>query len=165
MSRRNSRWVPKDKCGLMSPASSEEIDGFLRLLDDLEGLEFVGWSAMDPVFVIGEDSHFNTVRSKLKSLIDNNRFSSAGHCAYVVKEAGEPTSSNTILLMKIEDWMVGCIPNPMHDDPDGRADYIEERESDMSSRLGSKMSGSKVLIDRHVDSVGMYGQYQYLAIS
>lgn len=165
MPRRSSKWVQRDECGLMSPASSEEIDGFLRPLDNLDGLEFVGWSAMDPVFVIAEGSHFNTIRSKLKSLIDNNRFSSAGHCAYVVKEAGEPTPSNTILLMKIEDWMVGCIPNPMHDTPEDRADYIDERESEMGSRLDSKISGSKVLIDRHVDSVGMYGQYQYLAIS
>lgn len=165
MSKRNSKWVSEDECGLMEDASSEEIDGFLRPLEDLQGLEFVGWSAMDPVFVISEDSHFNTVRSRLKSLIDNNRFSSAGHCAYIVKEAGEPTPRNTILLMKIEDWMVGCIPNPMHDKPEERQDYIEERESKMRERLQQKMSGSKVLIDRHVDSVGMYGQYQYLAVS
>lgn len=165
---RSDSWTDADNVGLTDEATPEEVDRFLSPLEQHVPIRHVGWSNFDPVFKPTSGATVTEVRSAIVSLLDNARIRSAGHRAYVLEPdatATKPNPANTALLLKVEDWMTGCIPNTHHDDTAARESYIAEREAEIADREQSWLSGrGTVVVDRHVSSGGRYGQYQFLAV-
>lgn len=159
---RGSGWVSATECSLFEDATIEEKSGFLEPLDALEGVEHIGWKGYDPVFVV--TTTVTRIRSNLQSLLDAGRFSSGGHIAYFLSEQSSDVLVDLVLLLKVEDWMTGCIPNTLHEDTEERLSYISDREEKMSQTLQSKLGNGTIIYDRHIDMVGGYGQYQFLGV-
>jgi hypothetical protein len=159
---RGSGWVSATECSLFEDATIEEKSGFLEPIDALEGVEHIGWKGYDPVFVV--TTTVTRVRSNLQSVLDAGKFSSSGHIAYILSEQSSDVLSDLVLLLKVEDWMIGCIPNTLHENTEERMSYISGREEKMSENLESKLGDGTVIYDRHIDIVGEYGQYQFLGV-
>lgn len=147
-------------------ATDDEIEWFLRPLSKLE-IQHIGWKGFDPVFSIGQESSSEKVTNQILSILDNGKIRSAGHIAYILDsntEFQQSVVSDSIIVLKVEDWRKSCIPNDIHGDQQKIDNYISRRESEISSRMSSKTPDRmRNIVDRHVENGGLYGQFQFLS--
>lgn len=164
---RGSGLTDSDNFGI-EDATDDEVEWFLRPLNRLE-LRHIGWKGFDPVFSVNRNSNSEKVANQILSTLDNDKIRSAGHTAYILEsdtEFQKSVISDSIIVLKVEDWRKSCIPNDVHGDQQRIENYISSRESDISNRMSSKLPDRmRNIVDRHVENGGLHGQFQFLSVA
>lgn len=145
-----------------------EESGFLDPLDSVNGIEHVGWfSTVEPIFQVDKSVSIQAVAVEIASLVKNGQMESAGLRGFIVPADSSLREvidifSETVVIVKIENWWDSCIPNQHLDSQEAIEGYIEESESEMSERLRSCFTTSVIEVDAHSDYSGDFGQYQFV---
>lgn len=142
-----------------------EESGFLEPLEDTSGIEHTGWfSTVEPVFQLCDGHSNQAVADEIAKRARNGDMESAGLRGFVISESVSEVTDifdSAVVIVKIENWWESCLPNSILDNQGDIRRYIEDSESEMSSRLQSHFDSGVFELDTHSRFGGDFGQYQF----
>ena len=145
-----------------------EETGFLTPLADISGIEHVGWfNTAEPVFQIQSGSA-RKIAVEISDLAQNGELESAGLRGFIIPADLDISEVSDIftescVIVKIENWGDGCLPNNIIGQMSLIQDHISEREAEMSEKMRSYISDGTIELDTHAVWGWDYGQYQFVA--